>query len=128
MAKLNRSDRGTRGARKVMLGRMVCWSVLGWLSGAAAAQDVRIDHVDIVSPERATPLRNASVLIHNGRIAAISAGTRSNRSPLQVKTVDGTGLYLAPGLIDSHVHLGSIPGMTAEAESKYPDVAKAARD
>lgn len=40
--------------------------------------------------------------------------------------IDGSGLYLAPGLIDSHVHLGDIPGMTPEQEAQHPDIAAAA--
>jgi imidazolonepropionase-like amidohydrolase len=43
-------------------------------------------------------------------------------------TIDGTGLFLTPGLIDSHVHLGAIPGMTPEQEAAHPDIARAARD
>jgi hypothetical protein len=35
---------------------------------------------------------------------------------------------LIPGLIDSHVHLGGIPGMTDEQEKAHPDTARAARD
>jgi Amidohydrolase family len=35
---------------------------------------------------------------------------------------------LVPGLIDSHVHLGEIPGMTAEQEAQHPDIAAAARN
>jgi hypothetical protein len=31
-------------------------------------------------------------------------------------------------LIDSHVHLGEIPGMRADQEQAHPDIAKAARE
>jgi imidazolonepropionase-like amidohydrolase len=30
---------------------------------------------------------------------------------------------LAPGLIDSHVHLGEIPGMRPDQEAQHPDIA-----
>ena len=36
--------------------------------------------------------------------------------------IDGRGLYLIPGLIDSHVHLEFIPGMSAEQEQAHPDM------
>jgi len=42
--------------------------------------------------------------------------------------MDGSGLFLAPGLIDSHVHLGAIPGMTPEQEAAHPNIARAARE
>ena len=37
--------------------------------------------------------------------------------------VDGTGRFLVPGLMDSHVHLGGVPGMTPEQEAKLRSVA-----
>jgi len=42
--------------------------------------------------------------------------------------MDGSGLFLTPGLIDSHVHLGAIPGMTPEQEAEHPDIARAVRE
>jgi imidazolonepropionase-like amidohydrolase len=100
------------------------------LMQSAAAQDVRIEHVTIVSPERAGPMPDAEVRIHDGRIASISGSVAADSSSGGSKrqAIDGRGLYLAPGLIDSHVHLGSVPGMTDEQEAKHPDLARAARD
>jgi imidazolonepropionase-like amidohydrolase len=98
-------------------------------AGSVSAQDLRIEHVAIVSPERSQPLRDATVSIHDGRIAAISsnrAAQRSRSTKSEADALDGTGLYLTPGLIDSHVHLGAIPGMTAEQEKRHPDIARAA--
>jgi imidazolonepropionase-like amidohydrolase len=111
---------------------MMCGLALyGKPSIAATVGDVRIEHVTIVSPEQPSPLRDVEVYIHDGRIASIAtsgapgptAGATST-----VTTIDGTGLYLAPGLIDSHVHLGAIPGMTDEQEARHPEIAKLARD
>lgn len=102
---------------------------------AAPTQDVRIEHVTVISPEQPGPIKDADVLIHDGRIVALAAhgksdaasnGAKTGHSP--VLTINGRGLYLTPGLIDSHVHLGEIPGMTAAQEAKHPDIAKAARD
>lgn len=99
-------------------------------AAAAAAGDLRIENVTIVSPERAGPVRNASVRIHDGRIVAISiaghgADAIKRRNDVEI---DGSGLFLTPGLIDGHVHLGDIPGMTAEQEAKHPDIARAVRE
>src|SRR6202044_705691 len=99
------------------------------LPGAVSAADLQIEHVTIVSPERATPMRDAMVRVHDGRIVTIvKAGRAAAHLPADTKAIDGTGLYLTPGLIDSHVHLGEIPGMTAEQETAHPDIAKAARE
>jgi imidazolonepropionase-like amidohydrolase len=105
--------------------------ILAMWSPALRAQDLRIEHVSIVSPERPGALRDAEVDIHDGRIAAITGGNA--RQPEvggapKPTTINARGLYLTPGLIDSHVHLGGIPGMTAEQESKNPEVARAARN
>jgi len=99
------------------------------LPGALSAADLQIEHVTIVSSERGSPMRDALVRVHDGRIAAISK-TRGATAPPNADTIvmNGSGLFLAPGLIDSHVHLGAIPGMTPEQEAQHPDIGKAARD
>jgi imidazolonepropionase-like amidohydrolase len=86
---------------------------------AARAQDIRIEHVTVISPERAEPTHDATVSVHDGRIVA--AVNTAN-------VIDGHGLYLVPGLIDSHVHLYGIPGMTEEQERAHPDIAREARE
>ena len=98
-------------------------------SQAAAFGDLLIVHVSVVSPERSAVLRNVDVTVHDGRIAAVAAGLQSGAAPASsgIRTLDGSGLYLIPGLIDSHVHLGWIPGMTEEQEHAHPDIAQAAR-
>lgn len=87
-----------------------------------SAQDLRIDNVTVISPERDRPLHQATVLIRNDRIVAV--GKASSRNSGQI--IDGTGLYLAPGLIDTHVHLGSVPGMTPEQEQANAGIRDAA--
>jgi len=98
-------------------------------SEGAAGQDLRIEHVTVVSPESTRELRDFNVSVHDGRITAVVAAAKD--APVRqagASTLDGRGLYLVPGLIDSHVHLGSIPGMTDEQERAHPDIARAARD
>jgi imidazolonepropionase-like amidohydrolase len=112
-----------------LLSRIPCLVLAAVLPGALLAADLRIEHVTIVSPERAAPMRDALVRVHEGRIVDIRrAGGATDRSRTDAIVIDGSGLFLAPGLIDSHVHLGEIPGMTPEQEAQHPDIAKAARD
>jgi hypothetical protein len=101
---------------------------LGLCCTSAAAGDLRIDHVTIVSPERAVPMPDATVYIKGDRIVSIS-GSRSLASSSTgsaVEVIDGTGLYLSPGLIDSHVHTGGVPGMGPVQERANPKIARAA--
>ena len=99
---------------------LLAWPVAGPAVGATA--DLRIAHVTIVSPERKAPLQNATVTVRDGRIAAITTGSVPADA---ITTLDGKGLYLTPGLIDSHVHLGGVPGMNDEQEKKHPDIVRA---
>lgn len=96
----------------------------------AVAQDLRIEHVAIVSPESVREIHNANVTIRDGRIQDISftASIAPARGASAGPILDGTDLYLIPGLIDSHVHLGAVPGMTDEQEKAHPDIARAARN
>src|SRR5450631_215738 len=115
---------------KLSLVSRIRWLLLAVvLPGALSAADLQIEHVSIVSPERVSPMRDALVRVHDGRIVAISkAGGAAAHSGADTIAMDGSGLFLAPGLIDSHVHLGQIPGMTPDQEAQNPDIAKAARD
>jgi imidazolonepropionase-like amidohydrolase len=112
-----------------MISRIRWLVIAGALPGALLAADLQIEHVTIVSPERGTPMRDALVRVHDGRIVDLrGASGVTARSRRDANVIDGSGLFLTPGLIDSHVHLGDIPGMTPEQEAQHPDIAKAARD
>jgi hypothetical protein len=84
----------------------------------ASDQELRIEHVTVVSPERSRALEDATVVIDNGRIASLSGrSTAMRKSVAAMGTIVGRGLYLVPGLIDGHVHLGSIPGLTSRSRA-----------
>jgi imidazolonepropionase-like amidohydrolase len=116
----------------LLLMSRIRWLVLvvaGALPGALLAADLQIEHVTIVSAERVAPMRDALVRVHDGRIVDIRrAGGATASSRTDANVIDGSGLFLAPGLIDSHVHLGEIPGMRADQEAEHADIAGAARD
>lgn len=92
------------------------------LACSSAAPAAIIADVTVISPERAVPLEHAYVRIENDRIAEVSA------SPLKGEPrIDGRGKFLIPGLIDSHMHLGQVPGMVGPQLSAHPDLAAKAR-
>jgi len=95
-----------------------------------SGQELLIEHVTVVSPQWIAPLRDVNVEVRDGRIASISTGAPNHPSYAGSKTVviDGGGLYLTPGLIDSHVHLGAVQGMREDQEAVHPDIARAARE
>jgi hypothetical protein len=85
-------------SRISLLAMLACWPALyGRPLTAATVLDVRIEHVTIVSPERASPLRDAEVYTHDGRIASITtsgAPSPAADAASTVTTIDGKGLYL----------------------------------
>ena len=74
-----------------------------------AKESVLIENVTVVSSHLQGPLQKAHVLIADGRIKTVSSSNIKKTVDTQV--IDGTTLYLAPGIMDSHVHVSSIPGM-----------------
>lgn len=78
------------------------------LSAASPAQDLAITDVTVISPERSAPLTHATVLIEGDRITGIlPAGATHDAA----EEINGSGRYLIPGLIDSHVHLYHATGL-----------------
>lgn len=97
-----------------------------WSPGAlaqpndGASTDLLVSDVTIISPERTSPLEHAYVRISGGKIEEVSTRPLSGE-----QTIDGSGLFLIPGLIDSHVHLGDVPGMRPDHVEKHPEIASA---
>lgn len=81
-----------------------------------------IEDVTLISPERQAPLFHAAVVIRDGRIAQI--GTHLAARP-HAKRIDGRNLFLIPGLIDSHVHVGQMGPLDDDAISAHPDLLQA---
>jgi hypothetical protein len=103
---------------------------LGLCCSSATARELRIEHVTVVSPERTKPMRDVTVNIRGDRIISISHRSRSHstRGSESAEVINGRGLYLVPGLIDSHVHTNQVHGMTLQHEEAHPDIARAARE
>jgi imidazolonepropionase-like amidohydrolase len=98
-------------------------SCSGSRPGAATqlqAGDVWIQDVTLISPERSAPLAHAHVVVRVGRIASVGVDAPGAASP-GVTVVHGAGKYLVPGLIDGHVHLAGVPGMSPEQEAAMPE-------
>ena len=93
-------------------------------SSALVPGDIWIQDVTLISPERPAPLPHAHVVVRAGRIASAGIG-KPGAAISGVTVIDGAGKYLAPGLIDGHVHLAGVPGMTPEQEAAMPQVVAA---
>jgi imidazolonepropionase-like amidohydrolase len=93
-------------------------------SSEPAANRTWITDVTIVSPERLDHVAVGSVLIEDGRIVKVER-KENTKKPDGAKVVDGKGQFLIPGLIDSHVHLASVPGMGFDQVAGHAGMVKA---
>jgi hypothetical protein len=91
----------------------------------AAAHELRIEHVTVVSPERTAPLRDASIKITDDKITALVQGGFPKDPSGKAEVIDGKGLYLTPGLIDSHVHTSDLPGIDITHGPTHEEIADA---
>ncbi|MHB1328201.1 MAG: amidohydrolase family protein, partial [Gemmatimonadales bacterium] len=75
------------------------------LVGSSSAQtEVAITRVTVVDVERGRLVPDRTVLLRSGRIATVEPSDRA-RIAAGVRTLDGRGKFLMPGLLDMHVHL-----------------------
>ena len=85
----------------------------------AVEQGLIVKNVTLISPERVAPLVHADVVLRDGRIAEIG----SNLVPgAHARVVDGSGRFLIPGLIDSHVHVGHSAALDEDAINSHPEL------
>ncbi|MDP9591711.1 UNVERIFIED_ORG: dihydroorotase [Shinella zoogloeoides] len=67
-----------------------------------------LKNLRILDPSRNLD-ENGSIVIENGRIAAIGSGAQNQGAPEGAEIVDGRGVIAAPGLVDARVFVGE-PG------------------
>jgi imidazolonepropionase-like amidohydrolase len=102
----------------VILASLLSVAALAPAASAQAKGRTWITDVTIISPENLDHIEKGSVLIENGRIVSVER-KKWARKKTGATVVSGKGQFLIPGLIDSHVHLASIPGMNfPEPEGK----------
>ncbi len=74
-----------------------------WVTCSAQAAPLLIKNVNVIDGTGSPVQKSRSVLIDGGRILKITS-TSNRKAPANAKVVDGTNLYLIPGLWDMHVH------------------------
>lgn len=98
----------------------------------SAFADLIIRNVTIISPELSEAQENQTVRIRNDRIVSVnsvqSAGLANTTESAEDVVLDGTGRYLIPGLMDSHLHSSVIPGLGfvgGKQTKAHPDMHRA---
>jgi imidazolonepropionase-like amidohydrolase len=78
---------------------------------AAEAASFAIVHATVL-PVSGPPVPDGTVVVTDGKIAAVGAGIPI---PAGAETIDATGNWLMPGIIDVHSHMGVYPWPDANA-------------
>jgi len=65
-------------------------------------------------PVSSDPIEGGTIYVKNGKIEAIG---QNIQVPEGVKTIDGSGRWVMPGIIDTHSHMGVYPWPWAEAHA-----------
>lgn len=78
-----------------------------------------IEDVTVIPVDTDEVLAHRSVLVRDGRIAAITAASRPPRAAGATR-IDGRGKYLVPGFVDAHVHIATEGALR---DSKNPALA-----
>jgi imidazolonepropionase-like amidohydrolase len=69
------------------------------------AADLAVTHATILDGAGSAPLRDATLLIHNGKVAAVGPKLKI---PAGAQTVDASGKTVIPGLISAHSHVNDL--------------------
>jgi imidazolonepropionase-like amidohydrolase len=92
-------------------------------SSEQAAELTWITDVTIISPESLDHIEKGSMLIEGDRIIRVERRKTAKR-PAGATVVSGEGQFLIPGLIDSHVHVTSLPGMSTDQAKTNPEIVR----
>lgn len=94
--------------------------LLTLLAGARAAS-FAIVHATLL-PVSGPPIPDGTLVVTDGKIAAVGAKVAV---PAGAATIDGTGMFLMPGIIDIHSHMGVYPWPDANAHGDGNEMVEA---
>src|SRR5580700_12097261 len=77
------------------------------LGAAAASPQLVLTHVSVIDSTANAVRSDQSIVIVNGRIAAVGPSARIKPAK-DARIVDGQGKFLVPGLWDMHVHIAGL--------------------
>ncbi|MDB5009452.1 MAG: amidohydrolase, partial [Mucilaginibacter sp.] len=82
------------------------------------AETVLFKNATVWTNEKEGILKNADVLIENGKIKAVG----TNLSAGGAKVIDATGKHLTPGIVDEHSHIAAAGGINEGTQSVTAEV------
>ena len=82
------------------------------LAATLPAADLAITHATILDGTGAAPLRDATLLIHDGKVVAVRPKLKI---PAGAQTIDAAGKTVIPGLISAHSHVNELKDLSVFA-------------
>jgi imidazolonepropionase-like amidohydrolase len=79
---------------------------------SAAPRRLVLLHANVIDGTGAAPLRDATLVLDNGKITFVGTGPATGTD-----TIDVGGRWVVPGLIDAHTHISTTAGMKRALES-----------
>jgi imidazolonepropionase-like amidohydrolase len=89
--------------------------------GPTPVEAIALLNASVINVRTGAVQRRSTVVLRGGRIESVAAVA----APAGVRTFDLRGRYVVPGLIDAHVHIGSLPQLRQALESGVTTVRSA---
>lgn len=101
------------------VGRVFAGIVAVALSASVGAETVVLRDFTLIDGTGSQPVPKQALIMTDGRISWVGPSARV-KIPAGAKVERLAGKYLMPGLIDSHVHLGLVDGITQDLKYQTP--------
>ena len=86
----------------------------------ALAETTVLTHVTVIDGTGAAAMPDSAIVMTDGKISYV--GPMSGlKAPAGAKTEDMSGKFVMPGIIDSHVHVGMMKGITQDEKYETPE-------
>jgi imidazolonepropionase-like amidohydrolase len=104
--------------RNLITRASIAAAVAAMAPASVQGQDVAIRGATIITLAGGD-IQNGTILVRNGKITAVGTNVSI---PSGVRTIDGTGKFVMPGIIDAHSHAALEGGINEGSESVTPEV------
>src|SRR3954462_7753226 len=90
------------------------------MSVPVMAENTVLTNVTVIDGTGAPPAPNSAIVMTDGKIAYVGP-VSGLKAPAGAKTVDLSGKFVMPGIIDAHVHVGMMKDATKDEKYETPE-------
>jgi imidazolonepropionase-like amidohydrolase len=114
-----------RSLTAAVIGLLSLASLNAQRAGVPPQEPLALTNASVVNVRSGAVARGATVILRAGRIESIGPPPPGGFGATGVRVIDLRGRYVVPGLIDAHVHIGSLAQMRAALDSGVTTVRSA---